>query len=193
MKWYLDFDDTLYRTTYGYSEMCRAVAQLYDIRLLSFVMRMLRMRKKFASGGSSRGALQYFHTIRSYGIDPAEAEALIFKRINNKDYLYKDAVQFLDWLEGQGIKPTILTFGDPETQDFKMSLIPRIRSFEKIIVQEPKQDYLKKLAKHDAILVDDKPVVQLPQWCRGVLLARKPSTTTYPGKTITSLTELIDE
>ncbi|HSE29831.1 MAG TPA: HAD family hydrolase [Candidatus Saccharimonadales bacterium] len=190
-KWYLDLDDTLYRTTYGYSEMCRAVSKLYDIKLMTFAIRMLRHRVK--GGGSARGYLRFFKTLQSFGIDPTEARELIFKELIGKDFLYDDAREFLSWLDKHDSKPTIVTFGDPETQEFKISLLPELAEFEKVIVQQPKQIYLNNLPQHDAIIVDDKPVLDLPTWCSGVLLVRKLPAKDYNGQIVKSLKELINE
>lgn len=191
MKWYIDLDDTLFDTTYAYGQMCRVAADLYDIKLLVFAIRMLRNRQKFKFGGSRRGCLRYFYTLRSFGIDDNQARELIFKRLNGKDFLYKDAKKLLTWLKQQGIEPVILTFGDKETQEFKMSLVPEIAGFKKVVVQEPKQNYIKSLPKHDSILIDDKPVEDLPDWCRGVLILRRPQVAAHGSQTILSLTELI--
>lgn len=193
MKWYIDLDDTLYRTMYGYGELCRAASQLYGIKYFSLILRLLRMRSKYDFGDGVRHSSRFFYTLRSYGIDSVEAEALLSKQLKSKDLLYPDAIIFLDWLKKKNISPTILTFGDPETQEFKMSLIPQIHHFDRVVVQQPKQHYLKNLAKHDAILIDDRPVNDLPQWCKGVLLARKPGQTNFEGRIITTLTELVDE
>ncbi|HEU5187786.1 MAG TPA: HAD family hydrolase [Candidatus Saccharimonadales bacterium] len=193
MKWYLDLDDTLFQTTLGYSEVCRAVSKLYKIKLMTFAIRMLRMRAKPTKGGSERGYLRLFHTLRSFGIDPDEAAPVIKQELERYDFLFPDAAVLLDWLENQGVRPVILTFGDPETQVFKMSLVPRLAEFEHVVVQEPKQQYLKKMTKHDAILVDDKPIQDLPDWCRGVLIQRKIRVAPPNTRVITKLTELIHE
>lgn len=193
MKWYLDLDDTLFQTTLGYGEICRAVSKLYKIKLMTFAIRMLGMRAKPTPGGSERGYLRLFHTLRSFGIDPDEAAPIIRQELSKYDFLFPDATGLLDWLEEQKVKPVILTFGDPETQSFKLSLVPRLAEFEHVIVQEPKQHYLKNLDKHDAILVDDKPIPNLPPWCRGVLIQRKNRVAPPNTRVITKLTELIYE
>lgn len=193
MKWYLDLDDTLYRTTFGYGKVVRTAAELYKIRPLLFALRLLKTRRKFDFGDGVRHSTQLFHALRSYGIDSIEAEALLLKKLKGIDFLYPDAAKFLDWLEKQKIKPTIITLGDPETQDFKISLIPRLRNFDRIVVQEPKEDYLSRLPKHEAIIIDDRQVNNLPKWCKGVMVTRKRTAENYDGKVIKSLTELIDE
>lgn len=192
MKWYLDLDDTLYRTVYGYGEVCRATSRLYNLQFFSVVMRVLQYHQQFDLDDGPRRSIRLFKALQSYGIDSAEAEALLIKELRNKELLYPDAILFLDWLEKKGIKPTILTFGDPATQLLKQSLVPRLRDLECVVVQEPKQNYLKNLPEHDAILVDDRPVDDLPSWCQGVLLTRK-ANPLYSGRKIASLTELIDE
>lgn len=190
MKWYLDLDHTLYKTTFGYGQICRAASDIYKIRPLSFVLRMLLTRREFDFDGDIRHSSRLFHALKSCGIDDPNAASLIRNRLKGKDFLYPDAKILLDWLGKQGIKPTIITLGDVATQEFKISLIPSLMGFDRIVVQEPKQNYLKKLKKHDAIIVDDRPVNDLPLWCKGVLIARRPGEQ-YSGQIIKSLTELI--
>lgn len=191
MKWYLDLDDTLYKRTYGYIRLCQAVGQIYKIKPLSFGIKLLKTRKKIIVDGSPRYIARIFKTLELYGIDPISARLEIKNHLAGEDFLYEDARYLVEWLKSKQVKPAILTMGDDATQRFKISLIPELKGFEVITVQESKAEVLRKTPKHDAILVDDKIVPDLPSWCRFVYLARKPVAPDFRGESINSLTELI--
>ncbi|MGH7196282.1 MAG: hypothetical protein ACREGJ_00765 [Candidatus Saccharimonadales bacterium] len=189
-EWYLDLDRTLFDTERFVLELFKVAGRIYREK----GVRRMRLLTDLPHQIRYVGDLSYypfFDHLAEYGVDTQEAKKLLYEALKDNDFLYKDAHELLDWLESHGIQPHILTFGDKDYQSFKISLAPRLQNLPVTIVQESKGAFLARQACESAILVDDKLVTDLPEWCTGALLTRKKSVAGYNGLVIKNLNDLM--
>jgi hypothetical protein len=128
-----------------------------------------------------------------YGLTEREITALA-KEVRTREggFQFPDAERLLGRLASRGVVPTILTYGDPYTQNIK-ALLNGLSEYPVAVVNGLKGEYLAKISPHDpAILVEDriKHLHGLPPKGIGVLYGPKGNDTSYTGPVIKSHDEL---
>ncbi len=117
----------------------------------------------------------FFAHVRELGLDADEVEGYILQVFKERDYVYDDVSQFLDFLLSD-VRPdlaTLLTYGERRFQYLKYKCAPTLGSLTCIDILEPKGKYIEEhFAGYRGVVIDDKPIAGLPANFQGVLLER---------------------
>lgn len=129
-----------------------------------------------------------------YGLTEREITDLAWRvREKRRNFLYSDARRLLGRLASRGVTPTILTYGDPFTQNIKAVLNGLDDYPIEVVVEELKGEYLSKTAPNEPLfLVEDrtKHLDKLPAQGVGVLYNPKGEAVSYKGPVVKSHDEL---
>lgn len=170
---YLDLDRTLFDTPRFMDVLMATMATRIggDMTSLKLLDEALSSYRILAAG---QYTYQFFRHMAVYGFNQTELEASLREEFKHTDFLYPDAYALLNFVDEQKIPVTILTFGDTLYQCFKISLVDRLKTYERACVLIEKPKYIAEHIDRPSILVDDKifQVNQLPKQCTGVLINR---------------------
>lgn len=168
---YLDLDRTLVKTDVITGALHKALEQLYG-RVT--VKQISADYPHFRPLVGVQNYYDFFGQVESYGLEADTVEADLRAHITSNDLLYEDALPMLDELDATGLPISILTYGERRFQEFKATLVPRLKPYKVISILEEKAAYL---AKHPSpcMLVDDRAATfnKLPAHCIGVLIDRQ--------------------
>lgn len=201
---YLDQDGTLAETDAGLRALYEEVGKGMVSRLLD--ERKTQRRASYLAAQKEKKPVGAPYDLRDhlgpnpsfelegdpYGLTEQEIVDLAARvREKRRSFLYPDARRLLGRLALRGITPTILTYGDPFTQNIKAVLNGLDYPVE--VVDGLKGEYLSKTAPNEPlVLVEDraKHLGGLPPRGIGVLYNSKGETVAYNGPVIKSHDEL---
>lgn len=179
---YVDFDSTLYNTGIFADD-------LYELIAGKSGLPVDQIRTESASYffHPSLGGYEYEKHVTRYGLDIADMWSALNDLVEERNYLYQDAVPFLRLLFDNGHNPKILTFGEEHFQLAKIKPVTRylmevhdMPAIEVVVVSEKKYKIIKALhPSQKGVLIDDKPDQDLPYGFTEIHLQR--------GKDITAI------
>lgn len=118
----------------------------------------------------------FFEHVRGLGLDGDEVEKYILQALSGRDYVYDDVPQFLSFLLSE-IRPDlamILTYGEHRFQQLKYKCAPTLARLACVDILQPKGTYIEEhFAGYHGVIIDDKPIANLPESFKGVLLERE--------------------
>jgi hypothetical protein len=173
----LDLDRTLFDTNRSFDYILIAAEACFGNRGIS-AKKMRDEYKNFYTSDDPTALRTYdfFEHLKSYGFAVTNDDIRVLRErvMNQGDLLFPDAHELLKYLETRpDLKVTILSFGVPQFQIFKCSLTPELEKYHMDCIFEEKGPFIKRTYEAEpSLIVDDKVIDDLPEWCRGVLLNR---------------------
>lgn len=166
---YLDLDRTLFNTSLAGRAAWIAAQELYGLD----AEKLQAEEANFHGYAGEQYFYRFFDHLASHGVEPVRAAEELRSVLSEQDFFYPDARELVLHLKLRDIKPTILSFGDPAYQGFKYRLIPELEHIPFICVSEPKGPYVAKHGHVKAYIIDDKPLVDVPDECIAIQLVRE--------------------
>lgn len=152
MNYYLDFDYTLF-DTYSFREELYKILEMngLDSSVLPLTVekkdnsqKLLNIKEVFKKLSSERNIpLENF-------MNPLEK---LYER--GQEYLYKDSVEFLEYLKSKGHKLYTITWGEKEYQEEKLKISKIYDYFDEIIYAETLKYELDNVDYKNGIFIDD--------------------------------------
>ena len=168
---YLDLDRTVLNTSRFSEAVIAALEEAYDVPASEFQQRMPDFY-------IHHGAMQYydcFAHVTMLGLDIAEVKDRLRTVLQGGDYVYADARRLIKTLADHSIETIILSYGPHNYQDFKFSFLPEVSHIPFVATLEFKEEFLAAQSPKRSLLVDDKLVSPLPDWCDQFLIDRAAS------------------
>jgi hypothetical protein len=168
---FLDFDRTLLDTDMFTHAVFGAVESIFAIPAV-------QLASEVKDYYMYHGALQYydfFAHVTALGLDPQVVEDEVRTFLMGGDYLFPDAHELLRFIAATGSEAYIVSFGPSNYQQFKYSVVRELQPLPLVTVLEDKSAYLAAQPPRSSLLVDDKPVKPLPEWCAQYIIDRKAS------------------
>lgn len=168
----IDMDKTVVPTWEFMSDVAQALEAGFNVDQRQFYE---QIDGRHIMGHDNLRHYDFFEHIRSLGFDDDEVEDYILQAFNGRDYVYDDVPQFLDFLSSE-VKPdlvTLLTYGEHRFQHLKYKCAPTLGRLACVDILQPKGPYIEEhFANYRGVIIDDKPVANLPGNFKGVLLER---------------------
>lgn len=165
---YLDLDRTLLDTPRFSQAVITAFEQEYRVPAKEFQEQMPQFYVRHAD-------MQYYDFyghVRMLGHDPHEVTERLMPLLAGSDFLYPDVRPLLARLARTSVQVSVLSYGPEDYQGFKYSLLPELHGLPFVATLRFKQEYLAEQPQLPSLLVDDKAVRPLPEWCSQFLIDR---------------------
>jgi len=186
---YLDLDRTLLDTQAIMQALTKAGSQLYGFDIDDLRREYDQVNKDYKAGRLR--AYSYFDQMSARGISAERARLDMEKALAGKSFLYSDVPGLLAFLNSGGYEVKIVTFGKTDYQMFKFGLAPELAQLPIVVVSEEKNVYLSQQSSVPSLLIDDKEIKPLPDWCKQALIDRKaPSGTLQEGDSLWRINNL---
>lgn len=168
----LDMDKTVFPTWEFLSDVAQVLHEEFHIDKEQFYD---SIDGRHVMGADNLRHYDFFAHIYNLGLDGDEVEKCILHAFRERDYVYDDVPQFINFLLSK-VTPTavmLLTYGEQRFQQLKYKCAPTLSNLACVDTLEPKNQYIKKhFAHHHGIIIDDKLINDLPVSFKGVLLKR---------------------
>jgi hypothetical protein len=170
----VDFDWTLSNTTMSSDDLWYLMAERGDTTYEQAKI------DGVAAHVDKRGGYMFEKHIAKYGLDSVQMWKELDDLVRSHNYLYDDAIEFIQELLTAGMAPEILTFGEDRFQRAK--IVPILGKLSAGIseemhiqtVMEPKGMYIARTYPGKrGVLVDDKDEQALPEGWTEIFLDRK--------------------
>lgn len=158
MKVYFDFDGTLFDTHLFYRTFWRKADLLYGSDSEEAISAAAEFHEPHVSG------LEWYDFqahADAYGLDSLKINTIL-EDMRSLSFMFVDSHAALKYAESKYLVE-ILTFGDMEHQQLKVSTEPKLKAYDIHIVQQHKKEFLANLEGNN-ILIDDKDLQsQMPE------------------------------
>lgn len=155
--------------------------------------------EQFTVGEGLLRTVNYSGMLSNAGLTNEQVSVALANELGSKSYLFDDAVGLLAMLETvkENYDIEILTFGQAEFQQLKISREPLLKNIPVNVTLEPKALFIAKTfaAQTNGVLVDDKPGQHLPANWLEIHIDRTATTYEKPqdiGEGIIRITSLDD-
>ena len=152
MNYYLDFDYTLF-DTYSFREELYKILEINGLNSSELPLtaekkdnsqKLLNIREAFKKLSDERN-IPFENFIK-----PLEK---LYER--GQEYLYKDSVEFLEYLKSKGHKLYVITWGEKQYQEEKLKITKIYDYFDEIIYAETLKYELDNVDYENGIFIDD--------------------------------------
>jgi hypothetical protein len=171
----VDFDRTLFDLDLFYHTIWQTLAKHHDF---DFNDAFSKMRDfYYAAHDGYHGTYSFENHVRAFIPDMGENEAIaeLHSTLPETHFLYDDATEVTAWQQ-KGYEVRILSFGEAQIQQFKLSFCPELEAVPKDIILTPKPAFIQHhFANRQGYLIDDKTEVGLPKGIKQIhILRNKP-------------------
>ena len=168
---YLDLDRTLIDTTAIMRALTQASAALYGFDINDLRQEYEQVSKDYMAG--TFRAYSFFDQAVARGVPAERARSDMQKALSGMHFLFPDVTRLLRFLAEQPYDVRVVTFGKTDYQTFKFSLAPELAHLPITVVPQEKNAYLSQQQSVPSLLVDDRIITPLPNWCTQALIDRK--------------------